>query len=639
MKYICESCDHGYSVKLTQCDYCKTSNVFAHKTNVVSAIDTECYSNYWLCAFSTGETFELFVNTKLDVFELTKALSRYTLVSFNGNGYDLPMIAAALAGATTLELKQLSDRIINRDVKLWDLPIPPGLDHIDLMEVAPGDGSLKSYGAKMHTHTLQDLPYDPGLKLEWWQMFLLKEYCLNDLVITDKLKAALKDDLALRDSMSEKYNMDLRSKSGPQIAEAIFKQKGFRKPAPLPHNYTFRYTPPSWVKFYNLKIDKTIAALDFKLSDSGYVELPPLPPVVIAGKFYTIGIGGLHSTENNRAIYADHDHDLTDFDVARYYPATIINTGIEPRSMRGFFRDDYKRMRDERVKIKREAQPGDTRAASDADGLKLLLNGTFGKLMNPYSIFYEPSAGMQVTLTGQLALLMLIEMLEIASIPVVSANTDGITVHCHHQRKYIRDRIIKHWCKVTGYEMEAAEYAAVYSRDVNNYIAVTTSGKVKLKGVFAPPVKSASNWSTPSGEIITDAIVNFIKTGKPMSATISECQDIRKFIYVRKVTGGGYFRDYEPMPSKPTKKFLARADFKQIAEADNVYLGKTVRWYQSNTTGHIVTKKGHQVAGASNVTPCMILPDAIPSDLDRGWYLEAALKQAGEICVLPNSLT
>jgi len=56
-----------------------------------------------------------------------------------------------------------------------------------------------------------------------------------------------------------------------------------------------------------------------------------------------------------------------------------------------------------------------------ANTLKTLLNGSFGKLGSRYSIFYAPTEMLQVTITGQLALLMLIEMMELCGIPVVSA--------------------------------------------------------------------------------------------------------------------------------------------------------------------------------------------------------------------------
>ncbi|KKS65278.1 MAG: hypothetical protein UV34_C0020G0001, partial [Parcubacteria group bacterium GW2011_GWB1_42_6] len=43
----------------------------------------------------------------------------------------------------------------------------------------------------------------------------------------------------------------------------------------------------------------------------------------------------------------------------------------------------------------------------------------------------------QVTITGQLALLMLIERLELCGVPVISANTDGLVVECPRDRRWL----------------------------------------------------------------------------------------------------------------------------------------------------------------------------------------------------------
>ena len=104
--------------------------------------------------------------------------------------------------------------------------------------------------------------------------------------------------------------------------------------------------------------------------------------------------------------------------------------------------------------------------------LKIVLNGTFGKTSNQYSILYNPKMMLHTTLGGQLSILMLIEGLEQLGIPVVSANTDGIMV------KYparFRDRILRvigENAKRTGYEYEETTYKTVAMANVNNYLAV-----------------------------------------------------------------------------------------------------------------------------------------------------------------------
>lgn len=46
-------------------------------------------------------------------------------------------------------------------------------------------------------------------------------------------------------------------------------------------------------------------------------------------------------------------------------------------------------------------------------------------------------------------------------------------------------RVITEWEQKTGLNTEETEYKAIYSRDVNNYVAVKKDGKTKNKGAFA----------------------------------------------------------------------------------------------------------------------------------------------------------
>ena len=62
------------------------------------------------------------------------------------------------------------------------------------------------------------------------------------------------------------------------------------------------------------------------------------------------------------------------------------------------------------------------------DSLKISVNGSFGKLGSKYSALYAPDLLIQTTVTGQLALLMLIERLHLAGVRVISANNMSMQV-------------------------------------------------------------------------------------------------------------------------------------------------------------------------------------------------------------------
>ncbi len=318
-----------------------------------------------------------------------------------------------------------------------------------------------------------------------------------------------------------------------------------------------------------------------------------------------MGIGGLHSSEQNQLYLADAEYTLQDVDVASYYPKLMIQLAVTPPALGDKFAAIYRGWYDRRLAAKKAGNK------KDADSLKTLLNGTFGKLGSKWSIFYSPTDMIRVTLTGQLALLMLIEMLEISGIGVVSANTDGIVIRCRRDMTWLRDQIVAWWCKLTSFETEAADYAWLASRDVNNYVAMKTDGTIKLKGAYARPVPVATSWPNPTGEVCIDAVCAYLRDGTPIAATIKACRDIRKFVHIRKVKGGGEWR--------------------------GEFLGRAVRWYYATEGDPILYRtNGNKVADSDGCRPMMELPEdySVPEDLDYSRYIADAVSMVRDLGVV-----
>lgn len=674
-RLICENCDHGYTPNATSCPWCGASSTLAHMSDETAEIDTECYVDYWLARFSTGETFQCFAGHPLDTAGLIRALSRYRVVTFNGQHYDMPVITVALVYPDPVIIKQASDAIINENLRSWDLLKRYGLqslewvDHIDLFDVTPGQASLKMYGARMHTRKIQDLPYSPDERIDWPRRVMLREYCGNDLTVTRELRDTFAAQIKLREDMSAEYGVDLRSKSDAQIAEVVMRSLlPFKPERPnIPPGSTFCYRPPAWLRFQTPALAcllHTMSTVPFVITYSGgvapgyanrYVDwgdkaerLDPhgrwikrpadwMPtPVSIGASSYTVGIGGLHSNESCRAVCADAGHSLTDHDVASYYPSLILRTGIAPAQIGEAFISIYRGWYDRRLAAK---HGGDKKTANS---LKTLLNGTFGKLGSIWSIFYAPSEMIQVTVTGQLALLMLIETLEVCGIPVVSANTDGIVIRCPRALEWLRDQIIRDWEATTGFETERADYRLLASRDVNSYVALPLdpTKPAKLKGEYAPPEPGPSGWPNPTGQVCVDAIVAYLRDGVPLADTVAACHDVRRFVYVRQVKGGGRYAPSGTLPKTTTQKRMRElcgpiADKAELIaayereratrDAQQEYLGKVVRWYYAaGSQACIVTPQGGLVARTEGCRPLMELPDTVPADLDRAWYVTEA---------------
>ena len=655
--------------------------------------DTECFANYWLLkirpehgpAFSfslrSGESFDRTTIERIDYL-----FSIFTVISFNGNYYDVPMIGAALSGYTCEQLKWLSNQIIVEDRKPWELGIGiewKPADHIDIMEVLPGAGSQKQYAGRIHCKTMQDLPYPPDSILDRDQILKVDSYCEHDLSVLEELFNALTQHLHLREQLSKKYGIDLRSKSDAQVGELIIKLECERlignriyKPE-IDWNIRFRYDAPDFLSFQYPEAKAAFELIKeeiFTLGPSGNVVMPPRLEgleIPLGKSIYRLGIGGLHSSEKREAHFSDEANVIRDYDVASYYPNLILNSGEFPPALGPNMLRVYAALKDQRLEAKslekKLKKAGDTtspeylQAHSDNEGGKVAINGPFGKLGSPFSVLFAPKMLIQTTVTGQLALLMLIEWHELQGIPVISANTDGVVIKCPREKLPVTESILRYWEKKTGLEMETTEYKAIYSRDVNNYFAIKATGEVKRKGEYS--TAGLIEKKNPNVEICGDALAEFLSKGTPLIYSIASCRDIRKFVRTQQVAGGavklwgeGPRKGMKVADMAPTlqangwikagRKWTRGEILTDATSAYNScfapqapeYLGKVIRWYYSTQApGSIIYNSNANTVGNSyGGRPCMTLPDEFPADIDYQWYFDNCQRILHEIGYFDN---
>jgi hypothetical protein len=427
----------------------------------------------------------------------------------------------------------------------------------------------------------------------------------------------------------------------------------------------FVYNAPSYIQYQLPQLQRALELVRqsiFTLGTSGGVEMPSQLEgleITINQSTYKMGIGGLHSQEKRTVHKSDNDDVLLDKDVAAYYPALILQSGEYPSALGPAFIQEYAAIKAERLaakdlqgKLKKSGNikgPEFEKARVENEGGKIMINGTFGKTGSPYSVLFAPTMLIQTTLTGQLSLLMLIEWHELSGIPIISANTDGIILKCPRHLVDHSNQLVAEWKKRTGLEMETVEYRAVYSRDINNYFAIKTDGEVKRKGEYSQA--GLNEKKNPDVEICADAVAEFLSKGTPIIYTIAACRDIRKFVAVQKVAGGGVKmwgggarKDARVMDMvgtleshgwvKEGRKWRhgeivtdARTAYGACFKPQTPeYLGKVVRWYYgSNAPGPIVYATNNKTVTLSyGAKPCMTLPDEFPNDIDYNWYIQRA---------------
>jgi hypothetical protein len=115
---------------------------------------------------------------------------------------------------------------------------------------------------------------------------------------------------------------------------------------------------------------------------------------------------------------------------------------------------------------------------------------------------------MAITINGQLLICMLAEkLMEISQL--LQANTDGVTVKLLKGDLSKVFNIIDWWQDLTGLKLEYVYYSKMIIKDVSNYMAISTEGKVKRKGAAFKTHKELELHENHSALIINEAISQY----------------------------------------------------------------------------------------------------------------------------------
>ncbi len=547
--------------------------------------------------------------------------SDHELVGFNSRAYDDLVLSELLKRPVPATAYATSVAIIVHGAKPW--AYTNTINSIDLMPLLPGRIGLKRVGVCLGHSKLQELPIAYDTKPTAEEQDILLGYNVNDLQITRKLLNELQSELNLRAGMSQQYDIDLRSKGGPQIAEAILgqaverlvgitqRQLNDRAHAIIASDPRVWVVQPAWWK----QLDASRFPSVSKIIDIGNpIFSTPIPiadgrlakgfmdqTVFIGDRYYTLGVGGLHSVDGPGCWKPDSDEFLCDIDIASMYPSTMILNNLSPRQCGNAFMGVYQDLYRQRLDAKHN---GDKTVANS---LKLVLNSTFGLTSSPYSAFYDPQLTANVTVVGQLAMLTLIAMLD-GIADIASANTDGLLVLGKKTHFEEVRRIVEAWETMTGYVMEYSPVSAHYQRDVNAYVSLSDNGELKTKGRFVAKWPDLSH--APSANIVALAIQARIKDGTPIEETIRACRDLNQLILTQSVKGNG------------STSWNGRP------------LGKMLRFYKSNhpDAAPIIRSPGPGAGGGKSNVPnsksCVPLedyPETFPADVDFDWYVKTAM--------------
>lgn len=379
----------------------------------------------------------------------------------------------------------------------------------------------------------------------------MADYNDNDVYIVAELIRMNQEEVLLRYRISEEYKVDVYSASRSTIADKVIVKLYSKFTGLHPKAFIDTKTIRRKILVSEILSDK-IAFSTPELNDilSGIRSLTLKGEkgefdreFTFMGTSYTIATGGLHSNEIPSVYFENSDSIIVDRDVASYYPNMIRSLKVCQKHLipKAWFRI-ADTIVDERLEHKHLAKDKSLdvmerdKHATAAACLKIVANaGIFGKMGSEKSFLCDKKAMYQVTINGQLFLLMLIEKLELAGIHVISANTDGIVTIVPRELEQTADDICHWWEKHLGLELEFTYYTKYVTEGVNSYLTVKRGGSSKFKGRMNPKMFLEDLSKGYNSPIVAKCVTEYFINGTPVMETLRNAKSILDFCRTQNV--------------------------------------------------------------------------------------------------------
>ena len=570
-------------------------------------IDFEVFKYDWLCVIAspTTKTETVIVNDPESLRKYYEAHKDEIFIGYNIRDYDSYIFKGILAGFNTYEI---NEHIITKGLKGYQFSnvfreYP--LITYDLIQL---NTSLKQLEA-MQGHNVYESEVDFRLnrKLTADELAETISYCRNDVQETINLFLQLKSGFDSRLELINEFKLPLSemSKTNSQTIATILGAE--RRDCKDEFNLNF---PPylnnikkyghivTWFK----KFKSTKEFTDDQKKELYSQKLN----IDVAGVPHTFAWGGLHGAIPKYYGEGYYLH----IDVNSYYPSLMISHNYFSRTVDTEGSERFKMVYSENLRLKKYPEFKKKRQV-----YKLICNSTYGCFKDKYNPLYDPLMANNICVTGQLALLLLIEMLE-PHCQLIQSNTDGLIVKLRKLDDYeLIDDICWEWEQMTGVKLAFDPIIKkIYQKDVNNYLFVNEDGEVEAKGAYVKNLSALDN-DLP---IVNRALREYMINGTPVEATVRAAEELVDFQKIVKLSG----------------------KYDYVEHNGRKYRNKCYRVFASKSAGDGIIYKcrnGKADKFANTPEQCFlengdIRGVKVPANLDRQYYIELAherLRQFG----------
>lgn len=502
---------------------------------MIYLFDCEVFRYDWIFCFkrlSDGTWYD-FHNDPAGVSLFMETLEPL-LGGFNNKHYDQFILKGILSGMEPEEVKALNDYIIGGG-NGWEYP---GLrdcrirfDQFDLMDDMQMGLSLKAIEAHLDMNIQEtEVDFDLDRPLTEEELAKTLRYCHADVDATEALHDLripylnAKRELGKMCGLTEAQSLYM---TNAKLTAAYLGAVAPATPRTDERNYVYppnlrrEYVDHQVFQFFDRMHDRSVPDEDLWSSKLD---------MEIGGCPVRVAYGGIHGALPNYREDAEGDRIIRNYDVASLYPSLMIRCGYTSRNIPdpGKFEETFHT----RLAAKKS---GDKVTANT---LKLVLNTTYGAMLNQYNPLYDPLMGRSVCVSGQLFLSELAGqyVAAIPSLKLIQINTDGIMVSLEKSELPTLYSINAEWEKRTGFALEEDQISRIVQKDVNNYVMVTTDGKTKTKGGYLTyGIAPAGAFNVNNSLVcVKKALTDFFVKGKPVEESILENDRMEDFQIIAK---------------------------------------------------------------------------------------------------------
>lgn len=422
-------------------------------------------------------------------------------------------------------------------------------------------------------------------------------YNKNDVFLCAEIVRQKPDEVKLRYSLSNAFNLNLLSCSRANIADKLLakfyselsglNRKQFEKLRTERTILSFKKIIFPHIKFQTKQLQKMLSEIK-EISIRRTNKDSFSRTIEFYGTTYTLATGGIHSVDKPGVFKSTDEFTYIHYDIGSFYPSTMVAYNIAPKHLnQKVFTKMVDYFRTTRLKCKHTSDDVEMLIKGvpnklSAEALKIVINAIYGKFGSETYFLYDRFAQMQVTINGQLMVMMVIESLELAGIHVISANTDGIIVKLYKDKEEQFKKITDDWCSFNKMTADSERYKLFITRDINNYLNVQIDGNIEFKGALDPKQYLKDLKKGYDAPVVAIAAFEYLVNNVPVMTTLRNHKDILDFCKTQNVG----------------RQFEVVYDVCEKGVITHIHSQRHVRFYVS--TKGVIIQKENKTTGAKS---------------------------------------